>query len=351
MPFWNAIEASLRTRAVLLLMLLAVVAGAQPVASARVNLIVRRGSGAEACPDQADFEARVGSRLGYSPFEATAVGTIVVDFSRAGRSLRAQMTSTLPTGAVAKRRVEDGDLSCEPLTAAVVLAVSVAVDPHPRQTESTEPIPTPTPIPVPIPVPVPAPDPAPVPVPAPVEETASAPIPRPAPSPPVAPVSIAWQFGAAGGAALGVAPAGISGAVVLHASGAVGRAALGLELRLDLPSTRSASSGTVTSTGVMGSLVPCLGIDRFQVCAVLSAGVLGAQSAGLIRSANLSAPRVQLGGRLSATFHVVRWLVITPWVDVLGSLTQVALVVDGAPLWVTPPLSGLAGLRLSLPYP
>lgn len=316
-------------------MLMVMSASGEPGATPRVKFELRRGAGAEACPSQQDFESKVASRLGYSPFDATAAAQVVVEFSKAGRALRAQLTSTSSSGSVAQRQLEDGDPSCGPLAAAMVLAVAVAVDPHPL-------------------LPGPAPEPAPAPEPQPPAPALAAPTPAVAPvATPAAesPTAIAWEFGAGGGVAIGIAPTGVSGAVLLHASGAIGRGSLGLELRLDLPSTRPAGTGSVTSTLVLGTLLPCVGIDRFQVCAQVSAGALGASSSGLVGATSLSAPMVLVGGRVSAAFHLLRWLTVTPWVDVLGALTRVALVVDGAPVWVTPPASGLAGLRLSIPWP
>jgi hypothetical protein len=264
------------------------------------------------------------SRLGFSAFDPQGAGQVSIEFSRVGPNLRAVLRSASSSGAIAERQLEDADASCQPLAEATVFAVSVMVDPQLRAT-------------------APAPDPEP-------KVAASEQTPRPAPHAPTAP-SLSWQFGVGAGGAAGVSLSGVAPSMLLHVGATGGRLSLALELRYDWPTTRPAGAGTLTGNIVAGNFVPCVTLDRFELCGVVTLGAMVGSSVGLLGQANLATAIVLLGTRAAANFRLSRWLVISPWIDVLATLTRVALIVDGATVWATGPVSGLAGARISVPWP
>ncbi|MBK7859569.1 MAG: hypothetical protein IPJ65_13315 [Archangiaceae bacterium] len=301
-----------------------------------IALEVRRATGAEACPNREGVTALLVTRLGYSPVAPDAADRVTLEFRAERDGLSAKLELARAGQPVRSRELRDPDPACGPLAAAAAFAIALAVDPqHLRATPEPQPPPAVEP---------PALAPA-----------AAAPEPAPAapPSPPVeekAEPPIGWQLGIGGAGVLGSAP-DPTAAVVLHGGFSYRLFSLGFEARIDVPVSHAYGSGTITTYQLLGSLVPCLSFGRFSGCAVASAGALRASSTGLVGSANLSAPMVALGGRLAVSFRPVGWLLLTPWLDVLASLTRVTLSVDGAPVWATPALAGLLGLRFSLAPP
>ncbi len=294
-------------------------AGARPTAT----LQVQRGPGAEGCPSQEGFAELVTARLGYAPFSPDATIHARVEFSADARGRRVLLSLRSPGAEPSERELVDASTRCEPLAAAAALALSVAIDPEVLSPRPRQPL-------------APAP-----PAPPKVEQ-------RPAP-PPAPPMPLRWQLGVGAAVDVGAAPT-VNGALVLHGGLQAGRAELGLELRVDLPSRWSAGAGDVSSQVIAGSVLPCFAFKALRGCGVLTVGALRAESRGLVGSTQLSAPLALAGLRLAAVLEPRPWLLVTPWVDVLAAITRVSLIVDGAPIWTTPALSGLAGVRVSVPW-
>jgi hypothetical protein len=291
-----------------------------------IHLEVRRGPRAETCPSAEDMAALLVTRLGYSPVEADAADGVALEFRSEGDGLAVRLELSRAGQPPRSRELKDPDRSCVPLAAATAFAIAIAVDP--QRARATPEAPT-------QPAPPQAPQPA-------------APAPPP-PAPKEAPPSIAvgWELGVAGAGVLGAGP-NPTAAALLHGGVSLDRFHMGLEARIDVPQTWRSGTGAVTSYLVLGNLVPCAALARFSLCVVLSAGALRAGSAGLVGSTNLSAPMVLLGARVGLMFRPLKWVQLTPWIDVGAALTRVTLTVDGAAVWVTPPLAGLVGVRFSV---
>lgn len=316
--------------------LLALLVGLGAAPERAIALEVHRAAGAEACPNREGVTALLVTRLGYSPVAEASSDRVTLEFHSDRDGLSARLELARAGQPVRSRELRDPDPTCGPLAAAAAFAIAIAVDPQhlranaePAKPAEVEPPPM---------------------APAPAQP---APAPAPAPAPPVAESAahrISWQLGIGGAGVLGSASSPTA-AVLLHGGFSYRLFSLGLEARIDVPVSRTYGDGTITTYQLLGALVPCLSFGRFSGCAVASAGVLRASSTGLVGSTNVSAPMVALGGRLAVGFWPVGWLLLTPWLDVLVSLTRVTLAVDGAPVWSTPPLAGLLGLRLSLAPP
>lgn len=306
----------------------ALVTGELPVERPAVRLEVSRAAGAETCPDAAGLEALVVARLGYSPVQPGAAERMEVAFTSEPAGLVATVRRERPGHAVQTRALRDADRSCGPLAASAAFALALAVDPQTMTAPAPEP---------------PPPSPAVAPTPEPKPRVIIAPAP-----PPEAPAwNVGWELGAGGAAALGAAPV-VNATVVVHGGVHLDRWRLLAELRVDVPSTTPAGTGRVETHVIAGGLLPCVGLSRFLLCGVVGAGALRARSEGLSETAALSAPWAVVGARASVELELGRALRLAPWVDVLVPLTRVTLRVDGQPVWQTPVLGGLAGLRLSV---
>ncbi len=129
----------------------------------RASLTVRRGAGAERCPDGQGLGARVDALAG-APLvggDAPASVQIEIAFDRIPRGLRATMK--IGGARTGERILEDKGTSCEALTEAVAITTLVVLDATPKEAPPPGPPAPPGPPPAP-PGPPPAP-PGPPPVP------------------------------------------------------------------------------------------------------------------------------------------------------------------------------------------
>ena len=224
-------------------------------------------SSVETCPTGEQLRALIVARLGFDPFSSNAGAEIRIAFGRNDAQLEARIQRYDESVLRGERTLYDPS-DCSELAAATALAASILIDPsgalaikHARRTQP--PLKT---------TPVPAEDPF-----------RSEPTSRPAPLPPeerwqaFATSTVIGSVGFAPGPALGFS---------LGAGLRWRRLVLRLEGRADLPvrSDALADGSHAKSSVLLGSFLPCLAQDPFELCGVVSAGAFMARSENITPS-------------------------------------------------------------------
>jgi hypothetical protein len=126
---------------------------------------------------------------------------------------------------------------------------------------------------------------------------------------------------------------------------------LGLEVRADLPVSKSLRAGSISTAMLVGSLVPCLRWTHVGLCALVTAGMLRASGDGLDEARALSLPYAALGGRMALTYPMgPRWSLLL-YGDAAAPLTETTLTVDGSPVWSSSVLVFAVGLGATAKIP
>jgi hypothetical protein len=126
---------------------------------------------------------------------------------------------------------------------------------------------------------------------------------------------------------------------------------LGLEVRADLPASKSLRVGRLGTSLVTASLVPCVRFTYVGFCALASAGMLRASGDGLDQEKTLSLPYAALGGRIALAYPMgPRWSLLLHG-DALAPLTETTLTVDGSPVWSSSALVFALGLGAAAKIP
>lgn len=344
----RAVAAGVRALAVLMLaVVLAAVVMWGGTASAsgpsRARLDYQLGSGAGDCPSRNLLRDSVLRRLGYDPFEPDASERVWVVIDGRGSLLAATVRFFGADGAeTGVRVVEAAGAYCLELVDVVALAVSLALDPAAAQRMHRP-------------------------------RRARSPETRAVRRPPAAPAQIeSAEPGAVGRPAdtnLPTPPALIGGALyldVLVTGGAAPRASAGvavggalrgdiwsavLELRSDLPSSKSVGGARVGTHLVVASLMPCLHYGPLGGCAVVTAGAVFARASGFASAGAGRTPYV--AGGLRASFEWPLFgagpsgdITVRLSAELMLPLTRTALHVGDDEVWSTPPASGSAMLGL-----
>jgi hypothetical protein len=130
---------------------------------------------------------------------------------------------------------------------------------------------------------------------------------------------------------------------------------LALEARGDLLTTLDVSggSGQVSSTAIVGSLLPCIRSDDLDLCPQLTIGSLHSSSVGTVAIDEASASLTLLLGGARAAY---RWklqpgLELRVHAELLGAFKRVAVTIGngGDVLWRSPPATASLGVELVLP--
>lgn len=324
--------------------------------SSRVRFIYERKEGAAACPDEQSIRSGIAARLGYEPFDEAAGTSVRATVERAAGGLEADVQLIDEHGAPkAQRRIVSRRRDCVELSAAMELAITIAIDPL----RATRPQPAPSIPPPPPPPPSPAPPgdanarpPAEVIVvaaaPPPVVQPISQPIPQPISQPIPPPISGRVEVGAVGG--IGSAPVRTVG-VIARGSARRRNVSMGIEGRVDLPASVPLQVGGVSTSLLVGSLVPCVHLRMIAACGLATGGALRAAGHGLVDARQVVVLYVALGARLYAAVPLGTRLSLGLNADLSAPLTQTELRVGGQELWTTPPLSVSAGLSLAASFP
>ncbi len=282
--------------------------------SPKVALTYARGPGAEQCPDESALQAAVAAQLGFNPFAHD--GTLLVDarIESAKPGLKALVTTQSGGQPLGKRELSSEAGDCSELANAVALAIAIAIDPE----LLVRPRPAPTP-----------------------------PAPAPAPEAPGLPVHWYGAVGAHVSAGLSAQPVAGGSAEVAFRRGAFG---LGLEGRADLASTTFVGTGRVTTSVLLGSLVPCAHFSALGVCAPFTAGALQLTGELGTNARRESGFLALAGGRLQLDLPPRTRLSLRPYLEVQASLTRITVFSGPQPLWVTAPVAGRIGLAGSIRF-
>ncbi|MHB8419922.1 MAG: hypothetical protein ACYDCL_17750 [Myxococcales bacterium] len=273
----------------------------------QVRLHEVRGQGAERCPGEVALRDAVAARLGRDPFSASAPAELTVLFESAGAGL---VTTVLLSGR--QRRLTSPVADCQELAAATATAVAIAIDSLDRQQTA-------------------------------VTVVRSAPAPPPPPPPPT-PLHL-WVL-AGGLAAAGSAP-GPNAGLALGLDVRWPRWSLGLEGRADLPAGLSAGGGTISTSLLFATLVPCYRVWHLGGCALVGAGAEQAQSAGLSGATGHATPFAAAGGRLFGEIPLGGRCAVRLQGDLLAPFTKTTYLVNDQPAWVTPSLAFALGGALA----
>ena len=306
-----------------------------------------RGAGAEGCPSRQELEREVSTRLGHSPFDASAEKSIEILTERTPDGYRSIVSAIDRDGKILGRRVLLGEEpSCAPIFSATALAVALFIDPEAalsRDSRANEAVgrfevdePA-TPPPVPVPTPAAAPPPAPV-----------SPTPPPPPAPPARDTAIAVT-GVEAVATLGLVPA-FSPGVGIFTEGFPGRR-LGFSLSALYVSKASVTQGDATldvSLSTFGAALAFAPVNDRALRLVMDAGL----SAGALHVSVREAPAIGQGdhgylalgvsARLEAT--VINGFFFSARVGGAVPLVRHDLSVERTTIWTEPPVAGLASL-------
>jgi hypothetical protein len=272
------------------------------------------------CPDENALRQLVAARLGNDPFVADARSVVTVKIVP-GTPLQAEAALESP-GAPTRRKSLSG-ADCTELVQSVAVTVALAVDPLVKRPEA-------------------APEPARVP-----EVVAPAPPPPPQPTPHPEESALRWSLGAGASANLGLS---IGPQPTLRLEGRARSTvwSLGLEGRFAWPVTGTLRQGALTTSAVLGAIVPCLHWRWLAGCADVSAGALRLEGQALAAA------------RQATVFHAsvgLRVLFLVPLTDHLGvgvmaegqvPLTRATALVGTERVWSVDAVGGGLGLWVNV---
>jgi len=163
------------------------------------------------------------------------------------------------------------------------------------------------------------------------------------------PIEVHFQGSLAAHAALGLSPYPTGGASVGIGFRA-GWFGLLAEGRFDLPQRvelSGVSAGQVSSSVLLGSLLPCGHLKGLGMCLLVSAG--GLQVTGTLPGGRReTSPLLLVGGRVLYEWMLLPWLGLHAHVSVFGVTTRTTVVANDSPVWVTSQISGDAALGIVL---
>jgi hypothetical protein len=262
--------------------------------------------------------------------------TVIVEVRGSGKGLRARVNLVDADGRQkGDRTLEAQSGDCAELISSVALAVSIALD-------SLSPPPSPEPGPSSSAGPAESEPPheAAPPPPSVVDAPSSEP-------PPVREATWGGLIALGVHGSLGTAPAP-AGGLGLLAQVSYGALAAGLEGRYDLPASTS-NPGVSTQLAAV-SILPCFEKLLFG-CLVGSYGAIFGSGAQLAISHNGAAPYAAVGARAGFDAPLAGPLGVRAYVEVAFPITSTSFRVDSNQVWVTPPISGAAGLLARVRFP
>jgi hypothetical protein len=327
----------------LVTVVLTIPARARGAPSAR--LVYVRDTGAEDCPDEGVLRTAVATRLGYEPFFPHAPATLYAEVSRKDGVYRASIKLVDDTNAVrGARSLEHRGSSCSEIVDAMALSMSIAIDPHslvaPRTTAEDPPQASES-------VPEPAVPPA---IAEPTDPSAMTPVDKPASAAATPKTSIEPIVGIALAGWIGAAPSASAGAL-LYGGARIGRIALFVEGRGDLPASRDVATGAVATSFLGGSALPCFAPGWFLACGVVTVGRIEARGENIARARTDSDVHAFAGLRGGAAIPLSRRVEVHLRLDLLYLLTPLTLRIDGADVYDMPRVSAGLSAGTALHFP
>jgi hypothetical protein len=291
-----------------------------------------RLGGAEACPDEAQLRDAISARLGSDPFSDDGKRLLEITIGPHGNGLEARIDVVAEGGATSGRRdLRSQSRDCDDLATVLVLTASMVLEPPPA------------PHPPPPAVSEPAVEPPRKPVVSHEPEAVTAVAAAPAAQAPTetggvqVELATAGEFGALSSPSL---------AFTLGLGYAWSSFTLSVEGQANLPVQQALSTGSVTSSQLTATLVPCLTQWHLGACGLVSAGATRVSASGISPEGHQSLPFFALGARLYWGLPLEDWLEARILADLLVPLTQTSIVLNQSTTWSAAPISGSVGLAL-----
>jgi hypothetical protein len=276
------------------------------------------------CPDESALRQLVAARLGVDPFLPEAASLVTVKVSSGG-PVQAEVALESPGAPIRRKTLSGAD--CTELMQSVAVTVALVVDPvlkrvEPPPEKEQEKVPEPAPVVV-----------------------APPPQPEPAKTPDAAPLHWAISVGASAnaGISLGVQP-------TLRLEGRV-RApiwSVGLEGRFAWPVTGALTQGALTTSAVLGAVVPCLHWKWLAGCGDFSAGALRLEGQALATARAASVFHASVGLRVLFTVPLHEHFAVGAMAEGQVPLTRATALVGTERVWTVPPVGGGLGLWISV---
>lgn len=286
---------------------------------------------ATSCPAESAFRASVAARLGYDPFVAAAKRTAVVVLSGAPNDLRALVRMVGEGGAsLGEKQLTSREPDCSELAAAAALALSIAIDP----------------LTLTRPPPVDAGPPAAL-----VDAKDEVRLERSEPARDAGVVVVVQapppgpnlELGAAATVSIGHQPT-VAPGVLVEVRARWERFSLGLDARVELPSTFGFGRGSIRTVVFGAGLSPCAVIGSLEVCGVVVAGAMRSSGSGFTVSTEATTPELLAGVRAAFAVRLgSRWR-LRVLGEGLARVVSVSLLVGNERAWTSPILAGLLGL-------
>ncbi len=285
---------------------------ALPASGAAVSL--RYGAPAELhCPDESALRQLVAARLGTDPFVAEAAAIVTVKV-QPGAPVQAEVSLENPGTPTRRKTLTGGD--CTELMQSVAVTVALVVDPVLKRVE-------------------------PEPAPAGVEV-------KPAPAPP-APEAPALQWGISVGASANIGlSTGLQPTLRLEGRVRAPLWSLGLEGRFAWPVTGRLAQGALTTSAVLGAVVPCLHWKWLAGCGDFSAGALRLEGQALATARAASVFHASVGLRVVFTVPLGERFAVGAMAEGQVPLTRATALVGSERVWTVPPAGAGLGLWFSL---
>jgi hypothetical protein len=287
---------------------------ALPASAATVSLSYRAPP---ECPDEATLRQLVAARLGNDPFVAEAPSRVSIQVVTPTQAEVVLESPGTPT-----RRKSLTAQSCTELLQSVAVTVALVVDPLIKKPEPE----------------------------APPRVTEPEPKPAPPPSPPVAEVPAAtplrWRISAGatvnGGLAVGPQP-------VLRLAGRVhGEVwSLGLEGRFAWPVLGQLAQGALSTSAILGAVVPCLHWKWLAGCADVSLGGLRLEGSALANATAATVFHASAGLRALLTLPVTERFAVSLMLEGQVPFTRARALVGSETVWAVWPVGFGGGAWLS----
>lgn len=309
-------------------------ARAEPAGHPRTTAVLdlRVDEGAEGCPAATELRTKIAERLGYDPFDPAAPQTVTGRLRREKGRFIATVALRSADGSVhARTPLVSATKDCRDIADSFALAISIAIDPMSLTRPRSEP-PTETEVESPSAPPQPAS----------LDAGSSEPS---KPESPRSPPQEGVEFRGGGGivGSIGAVPHP-SFAPMLFAGASLGRAAMHVEARYDLPASADGpAGGQVIGSLLLGSLVPCFEALPVFLCGVGSVGVLFGEGSGVLVVRSRRTTYAGLGLRAGVEVRFNDAMRGRIQLDGFAPIQPTSLSVLGERVWSTPVVVGSLG--------
>lgn len=272
---------------------------------------------AASCPDESALRQLVAARLGVDPFAQEAPARVTVRVTE-GTPHQADVVLESPDAPTRRKTLTAN--TCADLIQLVAVTVALAVDPLIRKPEVAPPVVAP----------------------APVQPTPPAPV---APGqPPVAPLR--WSVSAGASVNLGLAT-GAQPNLRVEGRTRGGLWSVGLEGRFAWPVTGALTQGALTTSAVLGAVVPCLHYKWLAGCAEVALGGLRLEGSALAAAQAATVFQALVGLRAQLQVPITERFSIGAMLEAEVPLTRATALVGTERVWTVPAFGGGLGLWLT----